>query len=233
MPELVAMPHLPDVFQQHVFELVGGFARAGHRGSIRPVRRCGPASGTGIITRNGDGASIDSKHRRDTMKFDLRAWRSVNNLATAPIDMRPFGESMLVSTNPLRGAMSLSADAMYKMSDVELLAAFAEARRLFVEQKFLRDTQRARLEWIRAKMFVSSSGGVTERNMVIDVSEEIAKKGQELREMTRDLDLLKIDADIIGIVIRSRAASAATGGQGDDQIDGDHHDHGATPDASD
>jgi hypothetical protein len=39
--------------------------------------------------------------------------------------------------------------------------------------KFARDTQRARLAWIRAKMFTSSSGGVTERNMAIDVSEEI------------------------------------------------------------
>jgi hypothetical protein len=27
--------------------------------------------------------------------------------------------------------------------------------------------------------------------MVVDVSEEIARKGQELREMTRELDLLK------------------------------------------
>jgi hypothetical protein len=39
-----------------------------------------------------------------------------------------------------------------------------------VEKKFARDTQRARLAWIRAKMFTSSSGGVTERNMAIDVS---------------------------------------------------------------
>ena len=118
--------------------------------------------------------------------------------------------------------MSLSADALYKMSDVELLAAYVEARRQFVEKKFTRDTHRARLEWIRAKMFISSSGGVTERNMAIDVSEEIARKGQELREMARDLDLLKIDADIIAIVIRSRGASAPTGVQGEDRIDGDH-----------
>jgi hypothetical protein len=89
--------------------------------------------------------------------------------------------------------MSLSADALYKMSDVELLAAYVEARRQFVEKKFTRDTHRARLEWIKAKMFMSSSGGVTERNMAIEVSEEIARKGQELREMTRDLDLLKVD----------------------------------------
>jgi hypothetical protein len=118
--------------------------------------------------------------------------------------------------------MSLSADALYKMSDVELLAAYVEARRQFVERKFTRDTHRARLDWIRAKMFVSSSGGVTERNMAIDVSEEIARKGQELREMTRDLDLLKIDADIVAIVIRSRSVSPPTGVQGEDPGESDH-----------
>jgi len=118
--------------------------------------------------------------------------------------------------------MSLSADALYKMSDVELLAAYVEARRQFVEKKFTRDTHRARLEWIKAKMFISSSGGVTERNMAIDVSEEIARKGQELREMARDLDLLKVDVDIIAIVIRSCGASASTGVQDEDPSEGDH-----------
>jgi len=82
-------------------------------------------------------------------------------------------------------AMNLSADALYKMPDVELLAAYVEARRQFVEKKFARDTHRARLAWIKAKMFVGSSGGVTERNRAIDVSEEIARKGQELREILR------------------------------------------------
>jgi hypothetical protein len=71
-------------------------------------------------------------------------------------------------------------------------------------------------------MFVGSSGGVTERSTAIDVSEEIARKGQELRDMTRDLNLLKIDADIVAIVIRSRGASAATGVQGEDPNEGDH-----------
>ena len=123
------------------------------------------------------------------------------------------------------GTMSLSADALYKLSDVELLAAYVEARRQFVEKKFTRDTHRARLEWIKAKMFTGSSGGVTERNMAIDVSEEIARKGQELREMTRDLDLLKIDADIIAIVIRSRNTSAPTGTQGEDASDGEREGH--------
>ena len=122
--------------------------------------------------------------------------------------------------------MSLSADALCKMSDVELLAAYVEARRQFVEKKFTRDTHRARLEWIRAKMFVGSSGGVTERNMAIDVSEEIARKGQELREMTRDLDQLKVDVDVIAIVIRMRGASTPTSAH-DDTIGGDGDEHGA------
>jgi hypothetical protein len=118
-------------------------------------------------------------------------------------------------------AMSLSADALYKMSDLEVLAAYVEARRQFVEKKFARDTHRARLAWIKAKMFVGSSGGVTERNMAIDTSEEIARKGQELREMTRDLDLLKVDVDTIAIVIRFRGASAPAGVQAEDPAEGD------------
>src|SRR6266481_3774792 len=121
--------------------------------------------------------------------------------------------------------MSLTADALYKMSEVELLAAYVEARRQFVEKKFARDTHRARLEWIRAKMFVGSSGGVTERNMAIDVSEEIARKGQDVREMTRDLDLLKVDVDVIAIVIRFRGASAPTGAQGEDATESEPERH--------
>ena len=102
-----------------------------------------------------------------------------------------------------------------------MLATYVEARRQFVEKKFTRDTQPARLLWIKAKMFTGSSGGVTERNMAIDVSEEIARKGQELREMTRDLDLLEVDVDIIAIVIRLRGASAPVGVQGEEASDGE------------
>jgi hypothetical protein len=65
-------------------------------------------------------------------------------------------------------------------------------------------------------MFTGSSGGVTERNMAIDVSEEIARKGQEVREMARDLDLLKVDVDIIAIVIRSRSAAPPAGAHGEE-----------------
>jgi hypothetical protein len=132
-----------------------------------------------------------------------------------------IGEFTNDLNQPWPAAMSHSAaDALYKMSEVDLLAAYADARREFVEKKFARDTQRARLAWIRAKMFTSSSGGVTERNMAIDVSEEIARKGQEVREMTRDLDLVKVEVDIIASVIRFRGAPAPANVHSDDASDG-------------
>jgi hypothetical protein len=136
----------------------------------------------------------------------------------APIQIGEFTNDLNQSQPD---AMSLSADALYKMSEVELLAAYAEARREFVEKKFARDTQRARLAWIKAKMFIGSTGGVTERNMAIDVSEEIARKGQELREMTRELDLVKVEVDIIASVIRFRGAPAPAGAHGEDASEGD------------
>ena len=105
--------------------------------------------------------------------------------------------------------MSVSLEALSKMSDLELVGAYYEARRQFVEKKFARDTQRARLEWMKAKMFVTGYGGVSERNNAISASEEVGRKGQEVREMTRDLDLLKLDVDVIAMVVRLRGTLAA------------------------
>ena len=116
--------------------------------------------------------------------------------------------------------MSISADALYKMTDLELLRTYHEVRRQFVEKKFTRDTDRARLAWLRAKMFVGGTGGVTERNMAVEVSEELARKGQELREMTRELDLLKVDVDLVATVIRLRGGPGPTGMHGEDAADG-------------
>lgn len=62
---------------------------------------------------------------------------------------------------------------------------------------------------MRAKLFVNTQGNVTERRMAVDVSEELAHKGQEVREMTRDLDMLKIDVDVIDTMIRLRGAHGA------------------------
>lgn len=78
---------------------------------------------------------------------------------------------------------------------------------------------------MRARMFVGGSGGVTERNMAIDVSEEIARKGQELREMTRGLDLLKVDVDVIATVIRLRGVAAPTRAPAED-VEGDNEREG-------
>jgi hypothetical protein len=128
--------------------------------------------------------------------------------------------------------MTSSAEALYKMSDVELLGTYLESRRQFVERKFARDTQRARLEWLKARMFIGSSGGVTDRRMAVDVSEEFARKGQELREMTRDLDLLKVDVDVIAMVIRLRDASAPADPQGED-AEGEREDEGDRTAAAD
>lgn len=52
-------------------------------------------------------------------------------------------------------------------------------------------------------------------------AEEIARKGQEVREMTRELDLFKVDVDVIGIVVRSRGAAASGTGQTEDAAQGD------------
>src|SRR6266702_8372249 len=102
--------------------------------------------------------------------------------------------------------MGASIENLWSVSEKVLVTAYADARRHFAEKKLERDTQRARLEWMRAKMFVTTPGGVTERRMAVDVSEELARKGQEVREITRDLDMLKIDVDVIDTVIRLRGA---------------------------
>jgi hypothetical protein len=107
--------------------------------------------------------------------------------------------------------MTMPIEELWTTSEPALIGAYHSARREFVEKKFARDTQRARLEWMKAKMFVGSAGGVTERKIAVDVSEELARKGQELREMTRDLDLLKVDVDVIAMVIRLRGVAATAG----------------------
>jgi hypothetical protein len=104
--------------------------------------------------------------------------------------------------------MSLSLEALWKMSDVELFAKYYDVRRQHIERKFARDTQRARLDWLKARVFATGSGGVTERKNAVDASEDIARKGQELREMTRDLDLLRADVDVIAMLVRLRGAFA-------------------------
>jgi hypothetical protein len=123
--------------------------------------------------------------------------------------------------------MTMPIEELWSMPEPALIGAYHSARRQFAEKKFVRDTQRARLEWMRAKAFVGSSGGVTERKMTVDVSEELARKGQELREMTRDLDLIKVDVDVIAMVIRQRGGSTPAGMQAEDTADSDPEREGA------
>ena len=77
-------------------------------------------------------------------------WRRVKySEDNALIELRGSASAWRVHNDfnkPQAGAMSLSADALHKMSDVELLTAYVEARRQFVERKFARDTHRARFE---------------------------------------------------------------------------------------
>ena len=114
---------------------------------------------------------------------------------------------MLVVAEESLTPMSLSLEALAKMSDVELLAMYYDARRQHIEKKFARDTQRARLDWLRARLFATSSGGVTERKNAVDASEDLARKGQELREMTRDLELLRADVAVVAMLLRLRGAA--------------------------
>ncbi len=112
-------------------------------------------------------------------------------------------------------------EAWWQLSDIELLVAYHDTRRRFAEKKFARDTQRARLEWLRAKAFAAGTGGVTERRSAIDASEELARKGQELREMTHDLDLIKVEVDLIAMIARLRGAAAATDAKSEESADGE------------
>jgi hypothetical protein len=117
--------------------------------------------------------------------------------------------------------MTVSAEALWKLSEIELLAAYHDARRQYVERKFARDTERARLDWLKAKAFAAGSGGVTERKYAVDASEEFGRKGQQVREMSRDLELLKADVDLIVMIVRLRGASVPVDGKADDAGEGD------------
>jgi hypothetical protein len=118
--------------------------------------------------------------------------------------------------------MAISVETLWTMPERELMAAYYDARREYVERKFTRDSQRARLEWLKAKTFVASpGGGVTERRTAVEASEELGRKGQELREMTRDLDLLKIDFDVIAMILRLRGAATPAEAKGEEPSGGD------------
>ena len=123
--------------------------------------------------------------------------------------------------------MSLSVETLWRCP-TELLDAYYKSRREYVERKFARDTQRGRLEWLRAKAFAAGFGGVSERRNTVELSEELARKGQEVREMTRDVDLARADVDLIAMIVRLRGASAEADSDADEELAEDtQKEHGA------
>jgi hypothetical protein len=104
--------------------------------------------------------------------------------------------------------VSLSLEALWKMSEVELLAAHYDVRRQHAGKKFARDTQRARPDWQRAKAFAARR-----RVRAQECGRSVRGtgcNGREPRELTRDLDPLRTDVDLIAMMVRLRAAFAPT-----------------------
>lgn len=122
--------------------------------------------------------------------------------------------------------MPVSAESLWNLSKVDLLATYHDVSRQYVESKFARDTERARMEWQKAKAFTNATGGVTERRNAVDASEEFGRKGQQVREMTRDLELLKTDVDLIAMIVHLRGLSTGSDGRTDATRDGDETERG-------
>ena len=76
-------------------------------------------------------------------------------------------------------------------------------------------------------VFAASSGGVTERRNAVDATEDLARKGQELREVTRDLELLRVDVDVIAMVVRQRGAFAPSDHRAEESSDSESKEEGA------
>jgi len=108
--------------------------------------------------------------------------------------------------------MGHSVEELWQMSQTQLLAAYHEARQLYAEKKLARDTERGRLQWLRARTFVNSRGTVTERMNFVDASDDLARKGQHVREMSHGLDLLKSDIDLVAVTLRLRGAVPSASG---------------------
>ena len=123
--------------------------------------------------------------------------------------------------------MPISAESLWNLSKVELLATYHDVSRQYVESKFARDTERARMEWQKAKAFTNTTGGVTERRNAVDASEEFGRKGQQVREMTRDLELLKTDVDLIAMIVHLRGLSAGRDSKAEGAQEGEEAERGA------
>jgi hypothetical protein len=121
--------------------------------------------------------------------------------------------------------MTISIEELWSMAEPALIGAYQSARRQFVEE--VRARHAAGAAGLDAGQAVPHQRrrGQRAQDGAVDVSEELARKGQQLREMTRDLDLVKVDVDIIAVVIRLRGVSAA-GGHAEDGGDDAEPDNG-------
>ena len=116
--------------------------------------------------------------------------------------------------------MEISVAALEKLTDTELLDTYHQARRRYAEQKFARDTERGRLTWQSARLFVTTKGTIAEREKTAESSEDLAKKGQHIREMTLELDLLKADVALIYAFLRLRGVASGSALKHDNADDG-------------
>jgi hypothetical protein len=113
--------------------------------------------------------------------------------------------------------MSTTIDGAFELPFSELLDTYHKLRRQYVEQKHARDTAEAQLEWQRAHSFNSLTGSVTERRAIVDGDKEFAVQEQKVRDLTKDLDLLKADVDVMLYLLRMRLAE--TWGDEDEDAD--------------
>jgi hypothetical protein len=73
--------------------------------------------------------------------------------------------------------LSVSGDALYKMFDLKLPMTSREARRQFAEKKFARDTDRARLSWIRSRRSSAAVASSPSETLRSTFPQEIARSG--------------------------------------------------------
>jgi hypothetical protein len=104
--------------------------------------------------------------------------------------------------------MEITASDMLLLSDTDLLETYRKSRRLYAERKFARDCERGRVAWQGARFFITAKGGITERQMALEASEDFAKRNQQIREQTLELDLLRADVDALAIALCNRTAAS-------------------------
>jgi len=73
----------------------------------------------------------------------------------------------------------------------------------------------------------TENGGVTERRHAVDTAEDLARKDQELREMTRDPELLRADVAAIAMLLKLRGAFVPGDVRSEDSPDGENKQDGA------